>query len=442
MKKRLIYFLLLIVFLIPCVVKADNLTEKVDNSKKIYDFANLITDDQESEVALLINNFVEKYKMDLAIITLDNNPYGKDINSTKTYAIDFYNYNNFGLNATKDGVAVIIDKDTKDNYIATFGSAKDVYDSQKVNSINNSISTFISEENYYQMIKVYITKLSNYAKGDEEELICNDENDNKYLCKTPKVDNSKKVYDFADLLSDDEERELANMANTFINEYNMDIAMVTINENPYGVSDYGSKVYAQDFYYYNRFGINTSHDGFILLIDMANRYIYMATKGKAMLVYDDIRIDNITEVAYNYLKSGNYYSGYKVMIDKASEYAKSGTAESNEYYCIDDTGEPYKCKEKPKEINWALSLVIGALCSLIPAFIHTRKYRGIKLATNANTYLQNANIDTTTDQFLTTFTSRVRRSHDSGGSGGGGGFGGSSTSHGSGGSFGGGGRHF
>ena len=244
------------------------------------------------------------------------------------------------------------------------------------------------------------------------------------------------------MLSDDEERELANMANTFINEYNMDIAMVTINENPYGVSDYGSKVYAQDFYYYNRFGINTSHDGFILLIDMANRYIYMATKGKAMLVYDDIRIDNITEVAYNYLKSGNYYSGYKVMIDKASEYAKSGTAESNEYYCIDDTGEPYKCKEKPKEINWALSLVIGALCSLIPAFIHTRKYRGIKLATNANTYLQNANIDTTTDQFLTTFTSRVRRSHDSGGSGGGGGFGGSSTSHGSGGSFGGGGRHF
>ena len=171
MKKRLIYILLLIVFLIPCVVKADNLTEKVDNSKKIYDFANLITDDQESEVALLINNFVEKYKMDLAIITLDNNPYGKDINSTKTYAIDFYNYNDFGLNATKDGVAVIIDKDTKDNYIATFGSAKDVYDSQKVNSINNSISTFISEENYYQMIKVYITKLSNYAKGDEEELI-------------------------------------------------------------------------------------------------------------------------------------------------------------------------------------------------------------------------------------------------------------------------------
>ena len=63
---------------------------------------------------------------------------------------------------------------------------------RKVNAINNSISTFISSENYYQMIKVYITKLDNYANDGEEELICNDENDNKYKCKTPKVDNSKK----------------------------------------------------------------------------------------------------------------------------------------------------------------------------------------------------------------------------------------------------------
>ena len=441
MKKRLIISLLLIVFFIPCVVKADNLTEIVDNTIKIYDFANLISSDQESEISLLINNYIEKYKMDLAIVTLDKNPYGKDLESTKVYAVDFYNYNNFGLSDKKDGVAVIIDKDTDNNYVATFGSAQDVYDSQDINAINNSISTFISEDNYYQMIKVYITKLSNYAKSDEEELICNDENDNKYTCKTPKVDNSIKVYDYADLLSDSEEKELENIATNFVKTYNMDVAMVTINENPYGVSDYYSQIYAQDFYYYNRFGINSSHDGFILLIDMSNRYIYMATKGKAMLVYDDERIYNITDVAYNYLKNGNYYDGYKAMMDQASIYAKEGTAESNKYYCVDKDGEPYQCVEIPKSVNWPLSLVIGLLGSLVPAFVHTRKYKGIKLATNANSYLKNSNIDTQTDQFLTTFTSRVRRSHDSS-SGGGGHFGGSSTSHGSGGSFGGGGRHF
>ena len=217
--------------------------------------------------------------------------------------------------------------------------------------------------------------------------------------------------------------------------------MVTISENPYGVSDYYSKIYAQDFYYYNRFGIGKTYDGFILLIDMSNRYIYMATKGNAILTFDDYRIDMITEVAYNYLKNGNYFEGYKAMLEKATSYAKDGIPDSNKYYCIDDNGDYYKCKEAPKSVNWGISLISGLGISLIVAFIHTRKYRGIKLATNANTYLKNTNIDTKTDQFLTTFTSRVRRSHDSGGSGGGHG-GGSSTSHGSGGSFGGGGRHF
>ncbi len=440
MKKKLILIILFTVFLIPYVVNAENLTKHVDNKKKLNDFADLITDDKESEIELLINNYIEKYKMDLTIVTINENPYGKDVSSTKTYAIDFYNYNNFGLNDTKDGVALVIDKDTKNNHISTFGNAQNVYDSQKINTINNSISTFISEDNYYQMIKVYINKLSNYVKDDEEELICNDEKDNKYKCKTPKVDNSQKVYDFADLLNDEEEKKLSETANYFINKYNMDVAMVTINENPYGISDYASQVYAQDFYYYNRFGINSSHDGFILLIDMSNRYIYMATKGNAILVFDDSRIDSITEVAYEHLKNGNYYDGYQSMMDRASTFASNGIPESNQYYCIDSNGEPYKCKEKPKQINWALSLVIASLGSFVPAFVHTRKYRGIKLATNANTYMKEKNIDTKNDQFLTTFTSRVRRSHDS--SSGGGHFGGSSTSHGSGGSFGGGGRHF
>ena len=277
--------------------------------------------------------------------------------------------------------------------------------------------------------------------SNEEELICNDENDNKYECKTPKVDNSGKVYDYADLLTEEQEQDLHIQAKEFVSKYNLDVALVTINENPYGVSDYYSKIYAQDFYYYNKFGIGSSHDGFIILIDMSNRYVYMATKGKAMLIYDDQRIDIITEVAYNYLRDGNYYEGYKRMLDKAGSYANSGVAESNEYYCVDEMGEPYKCREKPKKVNWGLSILIGLLGSLIPAFIHTRKYRGIKLANNADTYLKNSTLDNSTDQFLTTFTSRVRRSHDSN-SGGGGHFGGSSTSHGSGGSFGGGGRHF
>ena len=222
MKKSFIYIFIISLFFIPSIVKADNLTESVDNSKKVYDFADLITDEEEKEVYSVINKYIDSFKLDLAVVTIDNNPYGNDIDSTKTYAIDFYNYNDFGVGEDKSGLVLIIDKYTDNVHLTTFGKAKETYDSQQINSINNSISTFIAEENYYQMMKVYVTKLTNYAKyEDEEELVCNDENDNKYKCLVPKVDNSEKVYDFANLLTDEEEKELYNLVQTYINDYNI-----------------------------------------------------------------------------------------------------------------------------------------------------------------------------------------------------------------------------
>ena len=160
-----------------------------------------------------------------------------------------------------------------------------------------------------------------------------------------------------------------------------------------------------------------------------------------MPLNDDERRERVLDVAYDYIKDGNYFLTYKNSIEKISEYAEDGIPNSNKYYCIDENGDYYKCKEAPKSVNWGISTLIALAVSLISGFVHTRKYRGIMLATNANSYLKETNIDTKNDQFLTTFTSRVRRSHDSGGSGGGH-SGGSTISHGSGGSFSGSGRHF
>jgi len=272
--------------------------------------------------------------------------------------------------------------------------------------------------------------------------LCNDSNGNKYNCLVPEVDKDKKIYDYADLLTSEEEEKIYKIVDNYIESSKMDLVIVTINENPYGISDYYTQIYAQDFYYYNDFGIGNTKDGLIILIDMANRYPYIATKGNAILMYDDERIKSIHENAHNYLSSGNYYSAIEAYVNKIDSYIESGIPDSNQYYCIDDNGNYYKCKSEPKNVNWGISILVATLGSLIPAFIHTRKYKGVHLATNANSYLTNEDVNVRNDQFLTTFTSRVRRSHDSG-SGGGHSHGGSTISHGSGGSFGGGGgRHF
>ena len=250
---------------------------------------------------------------------------------------------------------------------------------------------------------------------------------------TPKVDPDKKVYDLADLLTDDEEAKLYDLAMEFYEETNMDMVLVIIDDNPYGSTDHDIELYGMDFYDYNNFGVGSSRDGVLFLVDMDNRAPAVVATGQAILVYDDERKDTILENAYSYLKSGSYYSAFKSYVNDALYYYEKGIPESNKYFCVDEEGEYYKCKEEPKEVNWVWSSVIAFLGSVIPIFVHTRKYRGIKLAVNANSYLKDVQINNSTDQFLTTFTSRVRRSTDNGSSGHGGGFsgGGSSISHGS-----------
>ena len=259
---------------------------------------------------------------------------------------------------------------------------------------------------------------------------------------TEQVDSkSTKVYDYADLLTDEEETNLRKLANDFIEKYQMDMVLVTINENPYGISDYYTQQYAQDFYYYNGFGVGNKSSGIIFLIDMANRYPYIATKGEAILTFDDKRIEQMHDSAYDNLAAGSYYEAFRSFVTSASDFASDGIPNSNKLYCIDDNGNYYKCKKEPKSVNWLITILAAVLGSLIPVLIHLRKYKGIRIATNANVYLKSSTQDNKVDQFLTTFTSQVRRSQSS--SSGGHSGGGSSISHGSGGSFGGGGgRHF
>ena len=260
---------------------------------------------------------------------------------------------------------------------------------------------------------------------------------------TPSVDSSEKIYDYADLLTDEEEKDLKIKIDEYINKNNLDLVLVTIDKNPYGVSDEFTQTYAQDFYDYNDFGIGSTYDGVLVLIDMDNRYPYIVTTGQAILLYDDNRIDIIHNLAYDYLASGEYYNAFYSYVDSIGDYADEGIPNSNQYYCIDENGTPFKCKSAPKKVDWGLSLMLGFIIALASLLIHLSKYKGIRLATNANSYVDHVDRDPDVDKFLTTFTSRVKINHDSHiGSGRGGGgssisFGSSGRAHG-----GGGGRHF
>lgn len=284
---------------------------------------------------------------------------------------------------------------------------------------------------------VLASDIETYERTEIDYLVPSDivvtSSNKQAVLKTPAVDASKKVYDFANLLTDSEEELLYTKINSYIENSNYDLAVVTINDN----NKYNAMDYADDFYDYNDFGFQSSRDGSLILIDMDTREIWISTSGQAIKMYDDSRIDKIIDAGYNYLTSALYYSCLTNMISRMDSYYNSGFPSSNNDLYIDEHGNPYYVKKIPYS---AIFITSSVICIFISLILYYKTASKIKRQ-NTVTYIDpNLSDLVKEDKFINTHTSRIRRDTSSGYSGGGGGssFHSSSSGH----SHGGGGRHF
>ena len=248
------------------------------------------------------------------------------------------------------------------------------------------------------------------------------------------LDTTLKVYDNAEILTDEEETLLRESINNYIEKYNMDMILVTEKNNTAG----SAKKYAEDFYDYNGFGIGRTNDGVLFIIDLTEGYkdIYMTTTGEAIKMYDDNRIDSILDGVADE-KDNGYYNMFKAFIDSSSSYAELGIPDSNKNAYIDSNGD-YKIKT-PISTLIIRSIIPGAIISTIVLIVLIFKNKMVRKSTNANYYLREGSvvIETRNDRFIATHTTSHRINTDSGSSS----RGGSSISRGSSGaSHGGGGR--
>lgn len=136
-------------------------TPSVDESEKVYDFANLLDENEEKLILNSINEFISKYDMDMVIVTIDSNPRY----SAQKFSDDFYDYNSFGKNKTRDGVLFLIDMDTRNFYISTTGEAIRLYNDYRINAILDYVEPYIKDENYYEAASSFIQKSAYYANS-------------------------------------------------------------------------------------------------------------------------------------------------------------------------------------------------------------------------------------------------------------------------------------
>lgn len=244
----------------------------------------------------------------------------------------------------------------------------------------------------------------------------NSSNRNKIL-KTPKVNESEKIYDFAELLTSSQEEELYIEIENFIEKYKLDMVIVTIDEN----NKSSAMNYADDFYDYNDFGIGKQHNGLLFLIDMDTREMWISTTGKAIRVFSASKIDSILDYTYNKISVKDYYGCASQFIQYASKYANSSLG-----------------------IGMKILKVGGVptIITLIFIIYGLSRHKTVHIQNSAQMYMkpvvgkEGLVLTKREDKYITSHTSRYRR--DSGSSSGGS----SSHSSSSGRSHGGGGRSF
>ena len=142
-------------------------TPCVDAKLKVYDFGDLLTDSEEDMLYDEAQKFIENTNYDIAIVTISENSKG----SAREYADDFYDYNEFGINETRDGLLLLIDMDTREIYISTTGYAIKMYDDARLGIYEEFYGTdsvldygfdYVTKKEYYNAFSSMITRLTEF----------------------------------------------------------------------------------------------------------------------------------------------------------------------------------------------------------------------------------------------------------------------------------------
>ena len=265
----------------------------------------------------------------------------------------------------------------------------------------------------------------------------NDSNLNNVL-KTPKVDAKEKVYDFSDLLTEEEEKQIKNMINLFIEKTNMDMVFV-IYDLPYDV-DSKNEEFAADFYDYNDFGMDFENYSGVLLFRNSyevDRYYNVYMFGNAQLYYTFDRCETVLDAIYNEFSNDLYVTGMDNFLTRMYRYYDSGIPPEYRNYYVDDMG--YLKEKYVPPIK--LMIIAPGIITIFVIGWFVKKNKMVYKEQKARAYLDESSVyfRAREDKFINSHTSSYTTSSSSGG---GGGFsGGSSGGSSGGGHSSGGGRH-
>lgn len=143
-----------------------------------------------------------------------------------------------------------------------------------------------------------------------------------------------RVYDLADLLSDEEEQAVSDQILVLKDKMQMDLAVVT-TEDTYG---YSLQNFADQFYIDKELGTGEDYSGALFLIDMGRRELTFSTSGKMIRYLPDSRLEAIYKDVIAYAAEGDYYGAASAFV-KDVEICYDNKIAANQYNQDTETGK-------------------------------------------------------------------------------------------------------
>ena len=212
------------------------------------------------------------------------------------------------------------------------------------------------------------------------------------------------VVDNADLLSRQEVSRLEDQLEDIIDEYDMDVVVVTVDS----LDGEEAQDYADDFCDYNDY----SRDCVLLLVSIEDGQWYISTAGECIDVFTDAGIKYIGKKIKPHFSDEAFMEGFETFAQLCDEFMAQA-----------QTGDPYDSHNLPKlpfrtGLNLIIAVVIGLAVAAIAIGIMKGQLKSVRTQSKADDYVKQGSLNLTQsrDLFLYTHLDRRAKPKSSGGS--------------------------
>lgn len=206
---------------------------------------------------------------------------------------------------------------------------------------------------------------------------------------------TQRLFDDADLLTNSEERKLTKQLDRVSEEYEVDILILTIDS----IEPYSADQFIEFFYDENNCGYGENRDGVLLMVAMNEREYRILSNGIGADAISSADIEDIGDSVAYYLSDGEYAEAFDCFIDEC-EYQINGEI----------NGFPFEFMK-----NLLISLGIGLVVAFITIAVLTGQLKSVRKQVGATEYTKPGSMQLTrsSDLYLYRTINRVKKESDS-----------------------------